>query len=122
MLDLGRQLKPVDGDAFYYNWFKFLLDSALVLLATHPDAQLIKALRVAIEDDRLDKYLKEKQYTEPKVMSAWNYLFALIWIVVDCRKETVPRDINELKRRVGLYWNASVYGVFRRYLLNAPIQ
>ena len=107
---------------FFLKWLKYLLDSALSLLANHPDQGLVEALRVSIEDDRLDKYLKEKQYTEPKVMSAWNYLFALIWIVVDCRKETVPRDINELQSRVGLYRNASVYGVFRRYLLNAPIQ
>jgi hypothetical protein len=46
-------------------------------------------------------------------MSAWNYLFALIWIVVESREERVPRDIKELQQRIKLYGNASVYGVFR---------
>jgi hypothetical protein len=115
LIDLGRQLNPVDGDMFYYNWFKFLLDYALRLLVNHPDRPLIEALRVAIEDDRLEKYLKDKFYTEPKVKSVWNYLFALIWIVVDYRDSIVPRDVNELQRSLGLYGNASVYGVFRKY-------
>jgi hypothetical protein len=59
-IDLGRQFKSVKGDAFYYAWFKYLLDSALSLLANHPDQGLVEALRVSIEDDRLDKYIKEK--------------------------------------------------------------
>ena len=115
LIDLGKQIKRVNGDIFYYKWFKFLLGSALRLLVNHPDRPLIDALRVAFEVDRLEKYLKGKLYTEPKVKSAWNYLFALIWIVVDFRDGMVPRDVNELQRSMGLYGNASVYGVFRIY-------
>jgi hypothetical protein len=115
LIDLGIHVNPVNGHEFYYSWFKFLLDSALVLLATHPDGPLIEALRVTIEDDRLDRYLKGKPYNEPKVVSAWNYIFALIWIVVEYRDKIVPRDIDELRHSIGLYGNASVYKVFRVY-------
>jgi hypothetical protein len=50
LIDLGSQFKSVKGDAFYYAWFKYLLDSALSLLANHPDQGLVEALRVSIED------------------------------------------------------------------------